>query len=290
MHETGSAPGHTLPFPVPMKKVVFINFGSARFTHRQMLQLLSAKLAGKADQVHGFLPKHLKKLGFYNTHPWAHPSQRGFAFWSWKPFIIHQALRQVQDGDMVIYSDVGRPWVRMFHHSLGSVQQWLEELRQDIMPGIYIPYTGTIENWTKAATLNQMEALSPDILNSPPIQTSFSVWRKTPATVRLAEEWEEKCRYLSLVGDYDANTDIPNGPSFKDHRHDQAIFSILCFQHHLKALDSIGGQRPEVDKDLDAWLQLQGAPPSGACADALLNGLSATARKLERAVRTCLKK
>ena len=46
-----------------------------------------------------------------------------------------------------------------------------------------------------------MEALAPDMLNSPPLQTSFSVGRKTPATVRLAEEWEEKCRHLPLVGD-----------------------------------------------------------------------------------------
>lgn len=273
-----------------MKKVVFINFGSARFTHRQMLQLLSAKFAGKADQVHGFQPKDLKKLGFYSTHSWFQPSQRGFAFWSWKSFIILHALRQVRDGDTVIYSDIGRPWVRMFHHSLSSVQQWLEELNQDIMPGVYIPYTGTMENWTKAATLKQMEAFSPDILKTAPIQTSFSVWRKTRATLELAEEWEEKCRHLSLIGDYDARTDIPNGPSFKDHRHDQSIFSILCFQHHLKALDAIDGQRPELDKDLDAWLQLQGAPRSGAWADTLLNGLSITARKLENAVRTCLRK
>ncbi len=273
-----------------MKKVVFVNFGSARFTHRQILQLLSAKLSGKADQVHGFRPKHLKKLGFYRTHPWFHPSQRGFAFWSWKPFIIHHALQQVQNGDIVIYSDIGRPWVRLFHHSLSTVEQWLDELDQDIMPGIYIPYTGTIENWTKATTLNQMGAFSPDILNSPPIQTSFSVWRKTPATMKLAEEWEEKCRHFSLIGDYVASTDIPNGPSFKAHRHDQAIFSILCFMHNIKALDTIKGQKPAQDKDLDSWLQLQGAPPSDINTDALLNGLSSITRNLENTSRACLKK
>lgn len=273
-----------------MKKIVFINFGSTQFTHRQILQLFSAKFSGKANQAYGFRPKHLKNLGFYHTHPWAHSSQRGFAFWSWKPFIIYHTLQQVQNGDIVIYSDIGRPWVRLFSHSLKYTEQWLNELNQDIMPGVYIPYTGTIENWTKATTLKKMGATSSDILNSPPIQTSFSIWRKTQLSVQIAAEWEEKCQHFSLISDYKETSDIPNNSFYKEHRHDQAIFSILCFKHKIKALNTIKSQRPKQDKNLDSWLQLQNVCSSNVCTIALQNGLSATTKKIENIIRFCLRK
>lgn len=274
-----------------MKKTVFINFGTAQYVHRQMLQLFSAKCAGKADRVRGYHTGDLRKLGFYKLRPWALPSQRGCAFWSWKPFIIHHELQQLQDGDILIYSDIGRPWVRMFRHSLAPVREWLEERLQDVMPGVYIPYTGTVENWTKATTLQQMGVFSADILNSPPIQASFSIWRKSRASLELAEEWEEKSRHLSLIGDNDPGVDAPNGPAFRDHRHDQSILSILCYQRRLQALGHPSG--PPVlkdDKDLDAWLQLRGAPRAGACTVGMMNALSAGTRILENAGRSCLNK
>lgn len=274
-----------------MKKVVFINFGSVQFLHRQMLQLLSATYAGNANHVHGYQPRHLKKIGFYTSRPWASSSQKGFAFWSWKPFIIRHALERLNDNDLLIYSDIGRPWVRLFHHSLTSAETWLDELGQDVMPGVYIPYTGTIENWTKATTLNHMGATSPAILHSSPIQTSFSVWKKTPTSMDLANEWDELSAHRHLIGDDDAQTDTPNNPAFIDHRHDQAIFSILCHQRNLKALGSPSGQAvlPD-DKNLDAWLQHQNAPEAAAYATASIDVLSSGMKMLENTLRSCFKK
>lgn len=272
-----------------MAKISFINFGSTQYMHRQMLQLLSAKIAGQADQVHGYQPGDLKKLGFYNSRAWARPSQKGFSFWSWKPFIIHHALQCLRDGDLLVYSDIGRPWTRMFYHSLTFSRVWLEKLHQDVMPGVYIPYSGTLENWTKATTLKRMGVtLSPDILYSPPIQASFSIWKRTPASLDLSAEWEEKSRHQELIGDYDVHTDEPNSPSFIDHRHDQAIFSILCYQRHINALYDIDGDRPENDKDLDAWLRIQGASKNWA--NGILKGLSTSVKNVETAARFCLKK
>lgn len=270
-----------------MNRIHFINFGTPNYAHRQMLQLLSAKMAGKADVVRGFYPSCLKKLGFYETRPWVRSSQRGFAFWSWKPFIIQHELQGMQDGDILIYSDIGRPWVRMFSHSFSGIQVWLEELAQDVMPGIYIPDTGTMANWTKETTLRKMNACSRHIRESVPVQTSFSVWRKTRFSLELVKEWEEKAQDVSLIGDYDPEIDLPNNPAFIDHRHDQAVFSILCLQHHVRASCMFRGERPLLDKDMDAWLGVLGHSRTGSRMNWFLNGISAGVRKMEHVARAC---
>lgn len=272
-----------------MKKVVFINFGSVRYLHRQILQLLSAKYSGKATYVRGYQCGDLKRLGFHASRPWAAASQRGIFFWSWKPFIINHALQLLQDGDILIYSDIGRPWARLFSSHLSFARDWLDELQQDIIPGVYIPYTGTIENWTKATALRQMGNLSSNILHSPPIQTSFSIWRKTSESMELAAEWNDKSRHLSLIGDYNPQTDILNHPGFIDHRHDQAILSILCYQRGLHALELPVAPFLQNDKNLDEWLQYKGAPQSGKLPLTIISLLSGGTRQLEKILRSCLK-
>lgn len=272
-----------------MKKVVFINFGSVQYLHRQILQLLSAKYVGKATYVRGYQCKDLKRLGFYTSRPWATPLQRGVFFWSWKPFIINHALQLLQDGDILIYSDIGRPWVRLFSSILPFARNWLDELQQDVIPGVYIPYTGTIENWTKATTLKQMGNLSTNILHSPPVQTSFSIWRKTSVSMELAAEWNDKSRHLSLIGDYNTQTDIPNHPEFIDHRHDQSILSILCYQRGLHALDLPSNPLIKNDKDLNEWFQYKGAPQSKKLPFRIISLLSEGTHQLEKILRSCSK-
>lgn len=272
-----------------MEKVVFINFGSVQYLHRQMLQLLSAKYAGKATYVRGYQCGDLKRLGFYTSRPWAAPLQRGVFFWSWKPFIINHALQLLQDGDILIYSDIGRPWVRLFSSLLPFARNWLDELQQDVIPGVYIPYTGTIENWTKATTLKQMGNLSTNILHSPPIQASFSIWRKTSVSMELAAEWNDKSRHISLIGDYNTQTDIPNHPEFIDHRHDQSILSILCYQRGLHALDLPAKPFLQNDKDLNEWFQYKGAPRSKKLPLTIISLLSEGTHQLEKILRSCSK-
>lgn len=50
----------------------------------------------------------LRNAGFEGRCKDIKLSERGSGFWAWKPFIIDAKLREVPDGDLVFYCDVGR--------------------------------------------------------------------------------------------------------------------------------------------------------------------------------------
>jgi hypothetical protein len=64
---------------------------------------------------------------------------------------------------------------------------------------------------------------------------SFLLVRKTLAVQRFFEEYLSYATDIRVLGDGDNALGLPNYPGFREHRHDQSIFSLLTKLHGYEA-------------------------------------------------------
>lgn len=83
--------------------------------------------------------------------------------------------------------------------------------------------------WTKGAAFSALGA-DPDLYGPLPQCTATAlVLRKDPFGVFVATQWEWYAMDADAVTDKVVG-DIPNAADFRDHRHDQALWSLLVYQ------------------------------------------------------------
>ena len=170
-------------------------------------------------------------------------STYGAGHWKWKPFIILQRLKELNDGDLLLYAD--RDLKLSFNIStlfcLGqNAEQGLAAFHQTCF---------TDRPWTSHELVNAVGAGAAE-LDTVQIAASLQVWRRSSATLDLAQtylDWTE--RYARDPSN--ETVERMRNKAYIAHRHDQSCFSLLLkkrgiqtFPWPLKAHDR---------RDIWAW-------------------------------------
>ena len=153
-----------------------------------------------------------------------HCSFRGWThhFLKWKPFLIHEYLKTMEEDDILVYHDCNL--MKYKEYELGSdkfrehVNLLLEEV--DLL--------GTVEPKILNRTCVKEEVFRAlgDFRTKPVIKTNRIFIRKTRATVKFIEEWLEKCKTPLLYPKTDhLDYDVV-------HSCDQAIFNGLYYKYY----------------------------------------------------------
>ena len=171
---------------------------------------------------------------------------RGFGYWVWKPEIIYQQLVSSSHNDIIMYVDVGChlnsrgrsrlcDYIEMATLSPTGIVAF-QTIRPDAANSS-IEYDGRrlldypIIEWTKADLLDYFGIDDISLLES--TQTfgaGILLLRKCSTSVSFVKEWLEVARNsISLIDDTPSK--LQNHPSFKEHRHDQSVFSLLCLKY-----------------------------------------------------------
>ena len=228
-------------------KIHLVSYATPRFRLRQILLGLSARINHVADTNTAWNPESLQSAGFESRMAEISLNERGSGFCAWKPFVIDAKLREIPDGDIVLYCDVGRLYpFKLLDQPITSYLQWMEEKGQDVMPGIRIPWSGPNASWIKRGALAALQMDIPEVLEASPVQASFSVWRSSEASRAFAADWLGLCARRELVSDDPSPGGLVEYPGFRGHRHDQALLSLLCIKYGLNAID-IGDTNPGID-------------------------------------------
>lgn len=228
-------------------RVHLVTYATRRFRLRQLLLGWSARLNHVADTVTSWSPEMLRDAGFEKRCKDIKLSERGSGFWAWKPFIIDAKLREVPDGDLVFYCDVGRLYpFKLLDQPITPYIQWMDEHGQDVMPGLYIPWDGATAVWTKREALVALEMDRPEVHAASPVQASFSIWQATASSRKFAEQWLTLCARRAMISDDPSQGGLSELPDFRGHRHDQALLTLCCLAHGITGLD-IGSDKPSID-------------------------------------------
>ena len=228
-------------------RIHLVTYATPRFRLRQLLLGWSARLNHVADTVTSWTPEMLRKAGFEDRCKDIKLTERGSGYWAWKPFIIDAKLRDVPDGDLVFYCDVGRLYpFKLLDQPVLPYLQWMDQQGQDIMPGVEIPWDGPNSAWSKREALLAMDMDRPAVHTAAPVQASFSLWRASTHSRDFAARWLAACSQRPLVSDDPSRWDLSELPDFRGHRHDQALLTLCCLAGGIHGLNIVGG-KPGID-------------------------------------------
>lgn len=165
----------------------------------------------------GFLQIH---PSFFEQNKPIFSQPRGFGYWLWKPHIIYETLRDVPPGAWVLYADAGI-------ELLSSVLT-LTQFNQDIV------LFGNEWPHVMFCKRSVWEVMLPGWYdpNQKQVQASVILVRKTTASMRFIWEWLQWCQKPGFIDD--SPSPVTNDPTFKEHRHDQAILTNIAIKHKIQ--------------------------------------------------------
>jgi len=176
------------------------------------------------------------------------PEVRGFGYWLWKPFLIQRAMQTwVNEVDCVLYVDGGCE-INFDPESQDRWEQYLDWSMQG--PGrLAMQLVGHSEQtWSKTDTMLALGLTLEERL-SDQIQTAPSFYRLDSSNLDFSAEWLEMCIIENYRFVDDTQSRVPNDASFRDHRHDQAIFSGLIKRHGARLIPDETYWAPDWELD-----------------------------------------
>lgn len=171
---------------------------------------------------------------------------RGFGFWCWKPQVILQELKKMNEGDVLEYTDAG---CHLNPKGKKRLMEYFDIAHRDgILAFQSRALNATPDNfhghfllsyqWTKGDVLDYFNVRDRnDILESGTIGSGIIFIKKCLASVKIIQQWLKAYHGdFSLINDAPSRT--PNIDGFIENRHDQALWSILCKLNKVTTLSA----------------------------------------------------
>ncbi|MFZ3272915.1 MAG: hypothetical protein WA143_01435 [Lutibacter sp.] len=226
-------------------KIYFITYGSGKFKYSTKRLSKEAESLGFFSKIIVFtendLPLCIKSSPlFYNN--------KGGGFWLWKPYIIDKILNEIDEGDVVVYSDAGNEllnsdkWNEYFN-LLKNYNTIFFQYRENFDYGwnkFNPEYNDSpkLKFWTKKSTVDHFRNLfysDKDWLEKNKILAGLIFIKKSKKSHHFFKEWLNNMLFFPhIVFDLFENEKGNQIEGFAQHRHDQSILSILV-RHYEKS-------------------------------------------------------
>ncbi|MDD9807022.1 MAG: hypothetical protein OXU34_01930 [Gammaproteobacteria bacterium] len=218
-------------------QVFFMTFGGGDGKYRRAVRRVcrEARAFGLFDGITGHTDESLRRdfPDFWKEHGAFIKAnkRRGYGCWLWKPFLILRHLQTMREGDILLYADAG---CELNPHGRQRLAEYLEMCTEHSVVTFHVAAQSEypVKHWTKMDTILRLD---PELQMMERAQHEGSVilLKKTEATINMAREWFAVCtgdnyRYLD-----DSESVTPNDGNFREHRHDQAILTLLLVKHGL---------------------------------------------------------
>lgn len=177
------------------------------------------------DKVYNYGPEDIDEE-FKQKYQDILSAKRGNGYWLWKPYIVKKALKELNEGDFLIYADSASAIVS----NIKRLIKTLEKSNLDVMPFLF---TTVEKEWTKRDAFILMGCDSPPYTDSNQIEATFIVLKKSEFSKRIIDEWLQFCCDRRIVTDEDNVMGKENYPGFRGNRHDQTVWSLVCKRNGL---------------------------------------------------------
>ena len=222
-----------------MKKIL-INYAHNGFFNSQERNAKSAlEIGGFTDAIQ-YRMKDLDD-GFVRKNNGILSQQRGAGYWLWKPYIILETLRQMNDGDILMYSDAAIEFT-------AGMENYFNLCLAD-EKGVVLFYNSHHLNyvWTKrdCFILMGLNKVSPPGDPTPcgaysrQLNAAIQICRKTDFSIKFYEEYLKFCEDPRVLTDMYNTLGQENHEGYREHRHDQSVVSLLRFKYGVTAREDI---------------------------------------------------
>lgn len=144
---------------------------------------------------------------------------RGAGYWLWKPYFIEKELKDMKDGDWLLYTDAGVEIINSL--------SYLTKLNKDILlfRNMYIH-----EHWCKMDVMYRIAGWRHMPIKQ--CQASAMLFRAGEESLKFVNKWHIWCTIKGMIDDTPSS--MKNAPGFQEHRHDQAIITCLAHKYQIK--------------------------------------------------------
>jgi hypothetical protein len=244
-----------------MKKI-YITFGGRPYDSVTKHIVENGKKFG-ADEVIVYDDAWLVKQDFYkqNIWLWEHHHKRGFGWYAWKPFIIYHALQNLNDNDMVLFTDADC-------YPVNNFSVLFDQCDKDGGIMLFAAQTHRHYVWCKRDCYIVMGQDDPKYRDVQAGVARFMLFQKGKwKATQFLMEWLTYC-VNPFATTFDPSVIDEELPGFKEHRTEQAIMTNLAYKYGLKLYreaDDSGeinrcGTEGQRDRDLYPQLFIQHNP------------------------------
>jgi len=202
-----------------------ITYGDEKYRRAKKLNCKTAKRYG-ADKVIAYGPEDIDE-DFKTKNDLIWNKIRGGGYWIWKPYIILKTLKELSEGDYLIYTDAGAIYV----DRISKLIKCMEKEKQDIMA---FSLKAKERAWTKRDTFLLLGCDESTYTDSMQILGGYILLKKTKFVEKFLKEWLFWLQDVRVITDQPNCLGKDNYPEFIEHRHDQSVFSLLCKKYGIK--------------------------------------------------------
>lgn len=155
---------------------------------------------------------------------------RGFGYWQWKSYLIRKELDKLSEGDILVWLDAV---CTINMRGEKRFREYVQQVKDDPV-GILVSECNHLEKrWTKGDLFVYYSITDrDDILNAKQKQSGIICILKSKKSCLIVDEWYYVSHeHYSLISDTPSR--FPNDISFRENRHDQSLFSILCSMNNV---------------------------------------------------------
>ena len=218
-------------------KTLYINYADKNYEKHQNWLLDHVTENAIFDSATGISREWLETTEYYKENKSILDRDRLAGYAIWKPYIIREAMKYVEDGDIVVYMDCGDiPYVGINE----EVKRYMSTHDQYFLSQ---NHTGVHQWFCKRDCFVLMGCDEPLYHKSLQLEDGFMAFKKTEYNLNLLDEFIKYCCDERCVTDIPNTCGLPNLDGFQDHRHDQAIITNLQLKYNLPRVEGHTGVR-----------------------------------------------
>lgn len=233
-----------------MAKRALVAFGDSRLSVARNRLRVQAERLDFFDSIQIFDENELDDLLVGGVREKLRAGIRGFGYWAWKPAVILQALATLDEGDLLLYVDIG---CHLNEKGLARLEKYFLLAEGDekgivcfqtrppdgplVWDGRLLPqYVDAA--WAKGDLLDFFGVRhQQDVLLTGTIGAGVILLRNSSFVRQFIDTWlKVMSENWNLVDD--SASVASSHPWFLENRHDQAIFSIMAKQANLTTLSA----------------------------------------------------
>lgn len=227
-----------------MRKIV-VNYASGRYLNYQPILEKQAILYG-ADKVYSFQKKDIDR-DFFNANENILNQKRGDGYWLWKPYFIQKILNQLESTDVLFYIDAGC-------FPVLPLDSLLKNSEDDEIISFKV-HTHLNRWWTKGDCFRLMSCDDEKYYNQEQRNAAFQIYKISDFTKKFVQEYLDYSKIPEVITDM-SNQFKENHKEFRDHRHDQSIYTNLCLKYSVRGHRDPSQWGNEHENDNDDYRQV----------------------------------
>lgn len=208
------------------------NNANGGYFNAQKINSQTAKDIGGFDESVNYNLNSLSKE-FLEKHQQHFLYTRGAGYWVWKPYIILNHVKNMNTDDILMYTDSGC-------HFINKITPLFNILEQTTNKVLVFNLSQIEKDWTKRDCFKKLNCDTVEYTDSKQIMSTFFVCKKNDFSINILEQWYKQISDLHMVADEYVSPSIEqNYNSFREHRHDQSLLSLISKINKVDTLEDI---------------------------------------------------